>query len=85
MAGSIDKTTKVNLGILGSLVVVAAYGSFYLSSLNTSVQSMDASLKEVKRALDRNTGQIIHDGKALVVLQTQFQGLERRVHALENK
>ncbi len=83
MADTIDKTTKVNLGILGTLIAMTALGAYRLSDLSSQVQTLGDNMKEVRRALDRNTAQINNDGKSVVILQTQVTALERRVRELE--
>lgn len=96
MTGTIDKMTKVSLGIVGTLIVLAAVGGYHISNqlnslearsvkLEATVHGMDNTLQEVKQALNENTAQIGHDGKALAVQQNQIEALERRVLELERK
>lgn len=89
MATTIDRSTKFSLGAILLLVGTVGYGVVHLGNLETAVTSrlgsMEASVLRVEKALDRNTAQIVHDGKALVVLQTMVQALERRVLELERR
>lgn len=88
---TIDQTTKVNLGILGTLLVSAVGGAAFMSSLKTSVDSMAQGLTEVKTAIDRNTHQIANDGREQAVMQATLaaqadtiRSLTKRVEVLEN-
>lgn len=80
---TIDKTTKLNLGITATLIVMTATGAFFLSDLSSSFGSIDSSLREVKQALDRNTQQIISQSKAQAVSDVRVMALERRILELE--
>ena len=83
MASTIDATTKVNLGILGTLVVMAATGAFYFGGLKASVASVDQSLKEMKIALDRNSSAIASSATSAAVRDAVIEALERRIRELE--
>lgn len=83
MTNIIDKTTKVNLGILGTLVSMAAVGAFWFSGLKTSFVSVDESLQKVEVALDRNTRQIAEASKSQAVLDSRMRDLERRILEIE--
>lgn len=82
-ANTIDKTTKVNLGILGTLLVSAVGGAAYLTTLNSNVVAVVEGQDELKHAIDRNTEQLMNDGKALAVLDTLVKTIDRRVGELE--
>ena len=83
MTNIIDKTTKVNLGILGTLVVMAATGAFYFGGLKESVGSVDQSLRAVHIALDRNTAEIAKGHTLDAVMQARIGELERRIAEIE--
>ena len=85
MANSIDTTTKVNIGILGTLLVSTIGGTFFFASLQGSVEAMSENLRDVKTAIDRNTAQIASDGRELGVLQAHVNSLLQRVTQLESK
>ncbi len=80
---TIDQSTKVNLGILGTLLASSIGGAVYLTTLHTSVEHVSHTLTEVKAAIERTNAQLTMDGKTLLVLDTLVQSLERRVTALE--
>lgn len=82
-ANSITSATKVNLGILGTMLVATATSVLYLSSLNSSVDNLSRNLDQVKAAIDRNTMQLATDSRALAVLETIVGTIDRRVIALE--
>ncbi len=82
---TIDQTTKVNLGILGTLLVSAVGGAAYLATLRTSVDGMNATLKDVKLAIDRNTHQITSDGRKMAELKAQIADMQRRITSLEGR
>jgi len=80
---TLDRTTKVNVGILVTLLASTGGGAAYLTTMNTNVLGVTKSLGEVKQAIDRITVQLQHDGKSLAVLQALVQTLDRRVADLE--
>lgn len=80
---TIDQATKINLGILGTLLASSIGGAVYLTTLHTSVEHVSHTLTEVKAAIERTNAQLTLDGKTLLVLDTLVQSLERRVTALE--
>lgn len=82
---SLDSTTRVNLGILGTLVSMAAVGAFYFAGLKASFASVDESLQEVKDALERNTRQIADSSKTQAVMDVQIEELRRRILELERR
>jgi len=81
----IDQTTKVNIGILGTLLVSAVGGAAYLASLKTSVDTMGEALQDVKQAIDRNTHQIANDGRQMAELKAQLEAVKARLASLERK
>jgi len=85
MAGSIDTTTKVNLGILGTLVAMAAAGAFYFGGLKATAVSVDQSLKSMRAALDRNTMEIQKGNTLDAVFDSRVNELERRVTEIERE
>lgn len=85
MPNTIDPTTKVNIGILGTLLASAIGGAAYLATLRTSVDGMNKTLQDVKLAIDRNTHQIANDGRHLAELKAQIEGLKARVESIERK
>lgn len=78
MTTVIDKTTRVNLAILGTLVSMAAIGAFYFGGIKTTVESVDKSLRSMQVALDRNTTTLAKGATLDAVLQARIDGLERR-------
>lgn len=80
---TIDQATKVNLGILGTLLVSVIGATIYLSTLQVNVAHISSTLSEVKSAIDRTNLQMSLEGKSLAVLQALVQSIERRVELLE--
>jgi Tfp pilus assembly protein PilO len=80
---TIDQATKVNLGILGTLLVSVIGATVYLSTLQVNVAHISSTLSEVKSAIDRTNLQMSLEGKSLAVLQALVQSIERRVELLE--
>lgn len=81
---SVDKSTKISVGILGTMLMSAVGGAAYLSSMKTSVDNVvrmvemnTSTLKEVKNAIQE-------DSKMVAVLRTEMRALEARVRKLEN-
>lgn len=85
MATTLDRTTKVNLGILGTLLGSAVGGAVYLTTLNSNVVQVSERMVDVKQAIDRNTAQLAHDGRTLAVLESIVKTLVPRVERLEKK
>ena len=82
---TIDKATKLNLGMTVALLAMTATGAFFLSNLQGSLGSMEGSLREVKQALDRNTQQIVGGSRDRAVIDSRVIALERRVLELERE
>lgn len=80
---TIDKTTKVNLGILLTLLTSLGGGAVYLTRLNGHVIQVVTTLHEVRKILDNNTAKLDRDGRTLAVLETLVGTIERRVTMLE--
>lgn len=85
MPAVLDRTTKVNLGILATLLTSAVGGAAYLTKLNANVEAVVLGQSALTRAIDRNTEQLAHDSRALAVLETLVQTIDRRVGALEKQ
>lgn len=85
MAANIDQATKVNLGILGTLLASAVGGAVYLSTLHSSVEHVSQTLTEVKASIDKTNAQLASDSKALAVLQALVGSVEQRLTALEKE
>lgn len=84
-SSAIDATTKVNIGILGTLLTSAVGGAFFFASMQGSVDAMSQRLTDVKIAIDRNTAQITSDGRTIGILQARIDSLMQRVNTLESK
>lgn len=80
---TIDQATKVNLGILGTMIVSVIGATLYLSTLQVNVAHISSTLGEVKDAINRTNMQLAVDGKSLAVLETLVQAIQRRVELLE--
>lgn len=80
---TIDQATKVNIGILGTLLASAIGGSVYLSTLHSSVEHVSRTLTELKQSIDKTNAQLASDSKALAVLQALVETAERRLSELE--
>jgi len=81
---TIDKATRVNLGILLTLIGASGGGAVYLTNLNANVLAVTQKLDKVEQAIDRTNSIIARDGKVLAVLESTVGSLLRRVEALEN-
>lgn len=82
-ANTIDKTTKITLGLWMTILGALCGGVVYITALNSNIIQLVETTKEVRKAIDRNTEQLVHDGKALAVLETLVTTIERRVDLLE--
>jgi len=88
----IDKTTtRVNLGILASVVATFIFGTSYLKDIEHAVATANATLKEVKAQLDRQGGttdlharQLTRSEKRLDALETAQRAHAVRLKVLEN-
>lgn len=81
---TIDQTSKISLGILGSMLVGIGGGAIYLSTLNANVIHVADSLQEVKEAINRNTETLTRDGKNLAILEALVNRIEMRVSKIED-
>lgn len=91
-ATTIDRTSKVTLGILITLLGTFVGGAVYATNLKNSVDTMvegmselKAEFKEARIALERNTTQIAIGEATLGMLQVQMESLSSRVTALEKQ
>ena len=86
---TLDKSSKVSFWLLGVLLTASITGSFYVGSIVSTftgeLQSTNKGMSRLEIALNKNTGQIILDGKERAVLQVMYKSLERRVTELERK
>lgn len=82
-ATTIDKATKVNLGILGTLVVSAVGGGIYLGTLRTEFGEVKASIGRMERSIDKIAAQAQVDGRDLAMVRARLDALELRIQALE--
>lgn len=76
---TLNSQTKVTIGFLGSFLAVALGGAAYLASLKTSVDGMVATLLEVREAIDRNTQQIVKDGRQLSEMRAEVRAIQSRL------
>jgi uncharacterized membrane protein YebE (DUF533 family) len=75
---------RINLGILGTLLIGCVGGTAYLNTLNSNVRELSDTMSAVKQAIDRNTAQQVQDGRALAILQTMVSANDSRLRALES-
>jgi len=82
---TINTSSKISLGILGSILASAALGGAYLSSVKTSLDNVGDSvrvntetLKEVKEAIQE-------DSMTIAVLKSEMRSLENRIRKLESQ
>ena len=82
---TIDSNTRVNIGILGTILSCGIGGAVYLTTLNANVIEVSERMVDVKKAIDRNTEQLAVEGRALAVLETLVQTMNHRLTVLENR
>ena len=83
----IDKNTtaKINIVILGSVLVGLIGATLWLSDIKNSVLNISKTLEEVKVTLAKNGGIVSHHAIEIIRLQEQYKDLAARVKALEGK
>jgi len=84
----IDKTTtRVNLGILASVVLSFIFGTSYLKDIEHAVDSANATLREVKAQLDRQGGTTDLHARQLTRSEKRIDALEaeQRSHTAQLK
>lgn len=98
-ATTVDKRTRIDLGILISLLSIGSgllvggvAAIFFFGALKSDVAGIGKGLVKVEDAIKENTRQLQHDGKTLAVLQqvvasqaALIAGLETRLSKLEQK
>lgn len=89
---TITPATKINLGILFTLLGSFVGAVFFLSTLNANVEAVVDGQSELRKAIDRNTEQLANDGKSLAVVQSvvnrqadEINQLRQRIRDLERK
>jgi|SRR5689334_20931881 len=96
MASEITPTTKVNLGILGTLLVVGFGCGVYLTVLDTTVRGVDTTMRNGFVALDKQLSEIkteLRDGsaatallnRAVATIEARLDAFEKRITVLEGK
>ena len=79
----ISKETTVTLGVIATFLGTSIAAVVYLSSMKSSVDSMATNLIDFKRSLDRNTAQIVSDGREVSSLRSTVEALRERIRLLE--
>lgn len=92
MTATIDKSTKVRLGLLLPVLVFLGGVMWQVDSISDglskqtmSVQAVNGSLKGVKQSIDRIMNELVRNGKALVRTETRLDSIERRMQELEKR
>jgi len=85
MATSINPATKVNLGILGVLIVASASAAAYATSIKNSVDAMATSIDKNTKVVETLAEQSRIDGQTLAVLRAQVVTLEKRIDYLDKR
>jgi hypothetical protein len=83
--GTIDRTTKVNLGILFTMLASVAAGAFWAANVNSNVVQLVKSVDDLKTAVERNSSLISSKSEAIAVLTKMVEILDRRVTDLEKR
>ncbi len=82
---TLDRTSRVTLGLVASVLAVVAGGVWHFSTMRTDISQMNRSLVDVKKALDRNTAQLQRDSRTLAILETLMKSYGERLRKLEEK
>lgn len=96
MASEITPTTKVNIGILGTLLAGGGWCVLYLSNLSATVAglgvefrggfaSMKEQLTEIKAELRDGSAATAILNRDVATLVAKFEAMEKRLNALEAK
>jgi hypothetical protein len=89
MTNQITPTTKVNLGILGTLIVVGFGCGVYLTDIRATVRegfmSTAGQLTEIRTALRDGSAAIAILNRSVATLEAKLEAIEKRVAALEAK
>lgn len=90
MPATIDNTTKATVGILVLMLGAVGGGAWWASDIGARVGSIESASDRQVVILERIEGKIGEwsrlandNSKAIAVIATQMQALERRVDALE--
>lgn len=81
---TIDSATKVNVGILITLVGTFAGGSAYLAALRSEVVQVRQGFDRVEKTLEKLASQAQTDGRDLTSMKAKLLELERRIERLES-
>lgn len=77
MANTITSATKINLGMLGTLLVGLTGGALFVAKLDTNVETLIAVNEKMVDAIDRNTAQLARNVTSIAVLDNRVKVLEK--------
>lgn len=80
---TIDNATKVNLGILITLVGAFTGGAAYLGSMRGEFVQVRQSIDRMEKAFEKLASQAQMDGRDLTGVKAKLLDLERRIEKIE--
>lgn len=89
---TIDSATKVNIGILVTLLGAIGAGGAYFGSLRSDIGQLQQSIANVEQAIQKASAQAQVDGRDLASVRTQLganaaliQQLDVRLRRIEDR
>ena len=82
---TIDSATKVNIGILITLVGAFAGGAAYMGSLRAEFVQVRQSIDRMEKAFEKLASQAQTDGRDLTGLKAKLAEIERRLERIESR
>lgn len=80
---SIDSATKVNIGILITMLATIGSGGMFFGSIKSEIGQMNQELTSIRQAFERAANQAQIDGRDLSANRARITALEEAVRRIE--
>jgi hypothetical protein len=83
--GTIDRTTKVNMGILIVLLGTVLSGGMWASRMSTNVENMADGQRDIRDSVEGLRTDFAKSDRAIAILTTMVQGIQRQVDGVSKR
>lgn len=80
-----DTTAKINLTLLGTVIVALVTAAVYVANLSSSVDRMDGTLRDIRATMERLDARLDIEQRNVHGLQLQLEAIQSRVERLESR
>lgn len=82
---TIDSATKVNIGILITMLATIGSGGMFFGSIKSEIGQMNSELTSIRQAFERAASQAQIDGRDLSANRARITSLEDAVRRIEQR